>query len=60
LQRKGEPIVSGHEATGEVVRCGECYYCRTGQSNMCEFRLKRTQKVLGGFADIEQGISRPP
>jgi L-iditol 2-dehydrogenase len=34
-----------------VVRCGECYYCRTGQSNMCENRLKRTQKVLGGFAE---------
>jgi L-iditol 2-dehydrogenase len=34
-----------------VLRCGECYYCRTGQSNMCEHRLKRTQKVLGGFAE---------
>jgi 2-desacetyl-2-hydroxyethyl bacteriochlorophyllide A dehydrogenase len=32
-----------------VERCGECYYCRTGQSNMCLNRFKRDQKVLGGF-----------
>ncbi len=34
-----------------VLRCGECYYCRSGQSNMCENRLKKGQKVLGGFAE---------
>jgi 2-desacetyl-2-hydroxyethyl bacteriochlorophyllide A dehydrogenase len=34
-----------------VVRCGECYYCRSGQSNMCMNRLKKGQKVLGGFAE---------
>ena len=34
-----------------VVRCGECYYCRSGQSNMCENRLNKGQKVLGGFAE---------
>ncbi|HEY9596001.1 MAG TPA: alcohol dehydrogenase catalytic domain-containing protein, partial [Spirochaetia bacterium] len=34
-----------------VVRCGECYYCRSGQSNMCENRMKKGQRVLGGFAE---------
>ena len=34
-----------------VLRCGECYYCRTGHSNMCENRLKKGQRVLGGFAE---------
>ena len=34
-----------------VERCGECYYCRTGQSNMCVNRFKRDEKVLGGFGE---------
>jgi L-iditol 2-dehydrogenase len=34
-----------------VVRCGECYYCRIGKSNLCENRFKPGQKVLGGFAE---------
>lgn len=34
-----------------VTRCGECYYCRTGQSNMCANRFKKGQKVLGGFGE---------
>jgi L-iditol 2-dehydrogenase len=34
-----------------VLRCGECYYCRSGQSNMCENRMKKGQKILGGFAE---------
>lgn len=34
-----------------VARCGECYYCRTGQSNMCLNRFKRDEKVLGGFGE---------
>jgi 2-desacetyl-2-hydroxyethyl bacteriochlorophyllide A dehydrogenase len=34
-----------------VMRCGECYYCRTGHSNMCLNRFKDDRKVLGGFAE---------
>jgi L-iditol 2-dehydrogenase len=34
-----------------VLRCGECYYCRTGQSNMCLNRFKDDRKVLGGFGE---------
>ncbi len=34
-----------------VTRCGECYYCRTGQSNMCSNRFNKGQRVLGGFAE---------
>ena len=34
-----------------VYRCHECYFCRTGQSNLCENRFNRTVKPLGGFSD---------
>jgi 2-desacetyl-2-hydroxyethyl bacteriochlorophyllide A dehydrogenase len=34
-----------------VVRCGECYYCRIGQSNMCLNRFKKGRTVLGGFGE---------
>lgn len=34
-----------------VTRCNECYYCRTGNSNLCENRFKKGQKVLGGFGE---------
>jgi L-iditol 2-dehydrogenase len=34
-----------------VERCGECHYCRTGQSNMCLNRFKREHRVLGGFGE---------
>jgi len=34
-----------------VLRCGECYYCRTGQSNMCLNRFKDDRRVLGGFGE---------
>jgi len=34
-----------------VTRCGECYYCRTGQSNLCLNRFQNGRKVLGGFAE---------
>lgn len=34
-----------------VTRCGECYYCRTGKSNMCLNRFKKGQRVLGGFGE---------
>lgn len=32
-----------------VMRCGECYYCRNGQSNMCENRFNDQLELLGGF-----------
>jgi 2-desacetyl-2-hydroxyethyl bacteriochlorophyllide A dehydrogenase len=32
-----------------VSRCGECYYCRTGASNLCENRFKDGKRILGGF-----------
>ena len=34
-----------------VTRCGECYYCRTGQSNLCLNRFQNGRKVLGGFGE---------
>jgi L-iditol 2-dehydrogenase len=34
-----------------VVRCGECSFCRSGQSNMCSNRLNKGQRVLGGFGE---------
>jgi len=34
-----------------VFRCGECYFCRIGQSNMCLNRFNKDQKVLGGFGE---------
>ena len=34
-----------------VTRCGQCYYCRTGSSNLCANRLKPGQQVLGGFGE---------
>lgn len=34
-----------------VTRCGECYFCRTGHSNMCANRFNKGQRVLGGFAE---------
>ena len=35
-----------------VLRCGVCYFCRTGQSNMCQNRFNPNQKVLGGFGEL--------
>ncbi len=35
-----------------VLRCGECYYCRTGQSNMCQNRFNANHKILGGFGEL--------
>ncbi len=34
-----------------VMRCGQCYYCRIGRSNLCENRFKPGQRSLGGFAE---------
>ncbi len=35
-----------------VMRCGECYYCRNGQSNMCENRFNKELNILGGFSEF--------
>mgnify|MGYP006293866031 FL=1 len=59
----GEIVEIGSRVIGEfypgmpvaldlVIRCGECYYCRTGKSNMCRNRFKKGQRVLGGFAEF--------
>jgi 2-desacetyl-2-hydroxyethyl bacteriochlorophyllide A dehydrogenase len=34
-----------------VMRCGECYYCKIGKSNLCANRFKEGQRMLGGFAE---------
>ncbi len=34
-----------------ITRCGECYFCRKGQSNMCLNRFKKGRGVLGGFGE---------
>lgn len=41
-----------------VVRCGECYYCRTGQSNLCLNRFTPKRSVLGGFGEYVAVDSR--
>lgn len=35
-----------------VTRCGACYYCRTGHSNMCQNRFNKGARILGGFAQF--------
>ena len=52
----GSGVISGLEkgmsvAVDLVMRCGECYFCRTGQSNMCENRFNEGLRVLGGFSE---------
>ena len=44
--KKGMPV-----AVDLVMRCGEGYFCRTGQSNMCENRFNEGLRVLGGFSE---------
>ncbi|MBN1686493.1 MAG: alcohol dehydrogenase catalytic domain-containing protein [Spirochaetales bacterium] len=44
--KTGTPV-----AVDLVMRCGECYYCRNGQSNMCENRFSDELHVLGGFSE---------
>jgi L-iditol 2-dehydrogenase len=34
-----------------ILRCGECYYCKIGKSNLCANRFKKGLKILGGFAE---------
>ena len=46
--RPGMPV-----ALDLVYRCGECFFCRTGQSNLCLNRYKNGRGVLGGFAEYK-------
>lgn len=47
----GDFTRGGKVALDLVLRCGECYYCRIGKSNLCANRFKKGQRVLGGFAE---------
>ena len=47
----GEFEVGMRVALDLVTRCGQCYYCRTGNSNQCSNRFKPGQQVLGGFGE---------
>lgn len=38
-------------AVDMVYRCHECYFCRSGQSNLCENRFNKQVKPLGGFSE---------
>ena len=47
-----EKIKPGMKAAVDMIyRCHECYYCRTGQSNLCENRFAAHVSPLGGFAE---------
>jgi L-iditol 2-dehydrogenase len=41
-----------------VSRCGECYYCRTGASNLCLNRFKDGGTILGGFGEYRAVSSK--
>jgi L-iditol 2-dehydrogenase len=43
--------VGSRVALDLVTRCGECIYCRSGRSNMCENRFLPGQTLLGGFGE---------
>ena len=46
------PVPAGTPVALDLVtRCGECYYCRIGQSNLCLNRFQNGRKVLGGFGE---------
>lgn len=47
----GDFHVGARAALDLVLRCGECYYCKIGKSNLCANRFKPGQKILGGFAE---------
>lgn len=54
--RIGEKVVTSLKpgdrvALDMVFRCHECYYCRSGQSNLCENRFNKSVKPLGGFSE---------
>lgn len=46
------PLAAGTPVALDLVtRCGECHYCRTGQSNLCLNRFQKGLKLLGGFGE---------
>jgi len=47
----GDFTVGMHVSLDLVTRCGQCYFCRTGRSNLCSNRFKKGQQVLGGFGE---------
>ena len=56
IVEKGAEVVSDIKpglwvALDLVFRCGECYFCRTGRSNMCLNRFNKEHKGLGGFGE---------
>jgi L-iditol 2-dehydrogenase len=50
-QVKTQHQVGDHVALDLVNRCHICPACLSGNSNMCENRFKKGQRVLGGFAE---------
>jgi len=48
----GDFEVGMHVALDLITRCGQCYFCRTGRSNLCSNRFKPGQQVLGGFGEF--------
>ncbi|MCX7775025.1 MAG: alcohol dehydrogenase catalytic domain-containing protein [Spirochaetaceae bacterium] len=47
-----EDLAEGQKVALDLVyRCGECYYCRIGKSNLCLNRYKNPARMLGGFSD---------
>ncbi len=47
-----EELVPGQRVALDLVeRCGECYYCRIGKSNLCLNRYKDAARMLGGFSE---------
>ncbi|UCF09460.1 MAG: alcohol dehydrogenase catalytic domain-containing protein [Candidatus Bipolaricaulota bacterium] len=61
-EASGEIVEIGARVIGEftpgmpvaldlITRCGQCYFCRTGRSNLCSNRFKPGQQVLGGFGE---------
>jgi 2-desacetyl-2-hydroxyethyl bacteriochlorophyllide A dehydrogenase len=54
-----EELKPGSRVTLDLVsRCGECYYCRTGASNLCVNRFKDGNRVLGGFGEYRAVSSK--
>ncbi len=46
------PLAVGDRVALDMVyRCHTCYFCRTGQSNLCENRFKKGITPLGGFSE---------
>jgi L-iditol 2-dehydrogenase len=56
IEEVGEEVKTQHQAGDHaaldlVNRCHICPACLTGNSNMCENRFRKGQRVLGGFAE---------